>query len=210
MFRSTMGITALSFGLFAAGAPGDAMAHGNGVHRRGQIFVMTNAGDGNSVTAYDRASDGSLSYAGTYATGGLRAPTRPINALGSQSSLVLSEDGKLLFAVNAGSSEVSMFRVGPHGLTLLDVVDSGGDFPIPGEPRRRPDPARGGGWIDARRRRPGHRRAVTVVPRRPGFAALGQHASRSATLTRRGSPPPLRGAGRTRPLAPESPAGTRR
>jgi 6-phosphogluconolactonase (cycloisomerase 2 family) len=130
MFRSTMSITALSFALFAAGAPGDAMAHGSGVHRHGQIFVMTNAGDGNSVMAYDRATDGSLSYAGTYATGGLGAPTRPINALGSQGSLVLSEDGKLLFAVNAGSSEVSMFRVGPHGLTLLDVVDSGGDFPV--------------------------------------------------------------------------------
>ncbi len=63
--------------------------------------------------AYDRAADGSLSYAGTYATGGLGAPTRPINALGSQGSLVLSDDGKLLFAVNAGSSEVSMFARRP-------------------------------------------------------------------------------------------------
>ncbi|WP_437995738.1 3-carboxymuconate cyclase [Sorangium sp. So ce185] len=130
MFRSTMNITALSLGIFAASAPGDAMAHGAGVHRHGQVFVMTNAGDGNAVVAYDRAADGSLAYARTYATGGLGAPSRPINPLGSQGSLVLSEDGKLLFAVNAGSNEVSMFRVGPHGLTLLDVVDSGGDFPV--------------------------------------------------------------------------------
>ncbi|KYG05870.1 3-carboxymuconate cyclase [Sorangium cellulosum] len=130
MFRSTMSITALSLGIFAASAPGDAMAHRAGVHRHGQVFVMTNAGDGNAVVAYDRDADGSLAYAGTYATGGLGAPSRPINPLGSQGSLVLSEDGKLLFAVNAGSNEVSMFRVGPHGLTLLDVVDSGGDFPV--------------------------------------------------------------------------------
>lgn len=130
MLRSMMSITALCLGIFAASAPGDAMARGPGGHPHGQVFVMTNAGDGNSVVAYDRAADGSLSYAGTYPTGGLGAPTRPINALGSQGSLVLSEDGKLLFAVNAGSDEVSMFRVGQRGLTLLDVVDSGGDFPV--------------------------------------------------------------------------------
>ncbi|MGK3987495.1 3-carboxymuconate cyclase [Sorangium sp. So ce136] len=136
MFRSTMSITALSLGIFAASAPGDALAHGAhgahgpGGHRHGQVFVMTNAEDGNAVAAYDRAADGSLSYAGTYATGGLGAPTRPVNALGSQGSLVLSDDGELLFAVNAGSNEVSMFRVGPRGLTLLDVIDSGGDFPV--------------------------------------------------------------------------------
>ncbi|WP_437313476.1 beta-propeller fold lactonase family protein [Sorangium sp. So ce385] len=34
--------------------------------------------------------------------------------------------------MNAGSDEVSTFRVRPHGLTLLDVVDSGGDFPVSG------------------------------------------------------------------------------
>jgi 6-phosphogluconolactonase len=129
MFRKMMSITALSFGLLAATAPGDAMAHDGGEHGQSDVFVMTNAADGNAVVAYDRAEDGSLSYAGTFATGGLGAPTRPINPLGSQGSLVLGENGRFLFAVNAGSNEISMFRVDRDGLTLVDVVDSGGDFP---------------------------------------------------------------------------------
>lgn len=129
MFCKTMSITALSFGFFAAIASGDAMASGGGADRQSNVFVMTNAADGNAVVAYDRAEDGSLSYAGTFATGGLGAPTRPVNPLGSQGSLVLSGNGKFLFAVNAGSNEISMFRVGHDGLTLADVVDSGGDFP---------------------------------------------------------------------------------
>ncbi|XXX72880.1 hypothetical protein WMF30_35050 [Sorangium sp. So ce134] len=49
MFRSTMSITALSLGFCAASVSGDAMAHGHGVHRHGQVFVMTNAADSNAV-----------------------------------------------------------------------------------------------------------------------------------------------------------------
>jgi len=44
--------------------------------------------------------------------------------------VILSENGRRLFAVNAGSNQVSVFAVRRDGLDLLDVVDSGGEMPI--------------------------------------------------------------------------------
>jgi 6-phosphogluconolactonase (cycloisomerase 2 family) len=42
----------------------------------------------------------------------------------------LSQDSRWLFAVNAGSDEVSIFAVQPQGLVLVDKIASGGDMPI--------------------------------------------------------------------------------
>src|SRR5262249_53477208 len=50
--------------------------------------------------------------------------------LGSQGALVLSEDGSLLFAVDAGSNEISSFAVDGASLRLVGHVSSGGTFPI--------------------------------------------------------------------------------
>jgi len=50
--------------------------------------------------------------------------------LTSQNSLVLSADGRLLFAVNAGSNSVSVFATSGDDLTLLNTVPSGGVFPV--------------------------------------------------------------------------------
>jgi 6-phosphogluconolactonase (cycloisomerase 2 family) len=44
--------------------------------------------------------------------------------------LILSEGNQFLFAVNAGSNQISVLRVGSDGLNLVDVVDSGGVRPI--------------------------------------------------------------------------------
>jgi 6-phosphogluconolactonase (cycloisomerase 2 family) len=52
-----------------------------------------------------------------------------VDPLGSQGSLVLSRDGRWLLAVNAGSDEISAFRVTPDGVMLTDTVSSGGVFP---------------------------------------------------------------------------------
>ena len=43
--------------------------HGNG-HGGSVVWVQTNEMSGNHIVVYDRASDGTLSQAGTYATGG--------------------------------------------------------------------------------------------------------------------------------------------
>jgi 6-phosphogluconolactonase (cycloisomerase 2 family) len=50
--------------------------------------------------------------------------------LGSQEAVALSENGRWLFVVNAGSNQVSVFLVRRNGLKLTDVVDSGGIMPI--------------------------------------------------------------------------------
>ena len=61
-----------------------------------------------------------------YPTGGLGQRV----GLGSQGAVAISKDGRWLFAVNAGSNEVSVFRVKPQGLELADTVSSQGQLPI--------------------------------------------------------------------------------
>jgi 6-phosphogluconolactonase len=50
--------------------------------------------------------------------------------LASQGALILGHGNQFLFAVNAGSNQISVLRVGIPDLTLVDVVDSGGIRPI--------------------------------------------------------------------------------
>jgi len=50
--------------------------------------------------------------------------------LGSQGALVLSDNGRWLFAVNAGSNEVSVIAADGNNLHLTDTVASGGEKPI--------------------------------------------------------------------------------
>lgn len=93
----------------------------------GQVFTMSNAPAGNSVLVFDRAADGSLTSAGSYPTGGLGTG----GGLGNQGGVTLDESGKTLLVVNAGSNELSAFRVrGDGSLELTDKVPSGGVLPI--------------------------------------------------------------------------------
>jgi 6-phosphogluconolactonase len=99
----------------------------------GAVYIMSNAADGNVVMAYTRYSDGSLVFSGSYPTGGLGSGvgvTVPPDPLGSQNALLLSPDGKWLFAANAGSDDVSVFKVLPNGLKRTDRAGSGGDYPV--------------------------------------------------------------------------------
>lgn len=96
----------------------------------GAVFTQTNGAAGNAVVAFSRAGDGSLTLAGTFATGGngIGGTTDP---LASQYSLLLDgQDAKLLFVVNAGSNTISTFRVDGARLTLAGVTASGGTLPI--------------------------------------------------------------------------------
>ena len=97
---------------FAAGSPGG-------------VYVLTNQTSGNAVAMYNRAADGTLTLTGTVSTGGLGTGA----GLGSQGALALSDDGRWLFAVNAGSNQVSVFEVRSDGLVLTDTVPSGGNRP---------------------------------------------------------------------------------
>src|SRR5262245_53066852 len=72
---------------------------------RGALFVMTNEPSGNSILIFRILGNGRLMPAGSAATGGLGNGTT-VDALQSQGGLVAS--GNLLFAVNAGSDEISV------------------------------------------------------------------------------------------------------
>ncbi len=92
----------------------------------GAVYALTNQASGNAVAIFDRGADGSLSWSSNVATGGTGAGS----GLGSQGALALSDDGRWLFAVNAGSNDVSAFQVTASGLSLTSRVSSGGARPI--------------------------------------------------------------------------------
>jgi len=87
---------------------------------------MTNAAGGNAVMAFLRATDGSLTVANTYPTGGLGLGA----GLGNQGGVALSDDGRWLFAVNAGSNELTVFSVTKAGLQRVQTVYSEGVRPV--------------------------------------------------------------------------------
>ena len=91
----------------------------------GAVYALTNSPGGNAVVVYDRHADGSLAPAGSYPTGGNGSGA----GLGSQGAVVVSDDQRLLFAVNAGSNSVSSFRIRPDGLELVDTAPSEGTLP---------------------------------------------------------------------------------
>ena len=94
----------------------------------GAVFTMTNSASGNHIIAYNRLSDGALVRSGSFATRGLGSGVN----LGSQGSVILSQDGNWLFVVNAGSNTISEFQVSlnPVKLTFVDKVSSWGIYPI--------------------------------------------------------------------------------
>ena len=113
--------------LAAAAAP--AFSSGGASHA---VFAATDNTSGNQVVAYHRASDGTLSPAGTYATGGLGGVLAGsvVDHLASQGSLSYDPGHALLYAVNAGSDTVSVFAVNGDRLALRQVLSSGGSFPV--------------------------------------------------------------------------------
>jgi 6-phosphogluconolactonase len=98
----------------------------------GAVYTMTNQATGNSVIVFHRASDGTLTLAGSFPTGGTGIGTGslPPDPLGSQGAVVLNLSNRLLFAVNAGSNQISAFAVDGDRLNLLNTISSGGTLPI--------------------------------------------------------------------------------
>lgn len=124
--HSLMKRAVLAAAAAAAGAISITAAGASASGPVGNVYTLTNQSSGNAVAVFDRQADGSLTAAGTVPTGGLGSG----NGLGSQGAVTLSEDGEFLFAVNAGSDDISSFAIHGGGLTLIDTVASGGDRPI--------------------------------------------------------------------------------
>ena len=97
----------------------------NAMASDGVLYTQTNDPSGNSVQRFDRAADGSLTPAGTFATGGAGLATLG----GRQGAVELSDNGRYLYAVNAGSDTVSIFRAGHRRTRLIDTVSSRGTAP---------------------------------------------------------------------------------
>jgi hypothetical protein len=92
------------------GAAFPTLASGQSKDVAGAVFVMTNAADKNEVIALERTANGTLADSVSYDThgrgsGGITYP------LESQGSLTLSHDHSLLFGVNAGSGNITVFCV---------------------------------------------------------------------------------------------------
>jgi 6-phosphogluconolactonase (cycloisomerase 2 family) len=94
----------------------------------GAVFLMTNSNTGNEILQFARNTDGSLAPAGRTSTGG-NGTGGTTDPLGSQNSLLLTQDASFLLAVNAASGTISSFKVHGANLTPKDVESSGGGFP---------------------------------------------------------------------------------
>src|SRR5215471_12406832 len=85
----------------------------------GAVYAMTNAAGGNSILIFARAANGTLTSAGSAATGG----TGKGAGLGSQGALVVTNDQRWLLAVNAGTTL-------PCSRSLLKGFSGGASRPL--------------------------------------------------------------------------------
>jgi hypothetical protein len=113
------------------GAPALAHAAAPTAGANHAVFVQTDDPAGNSIAAFIRHDDGTLTYDATYQTGGKggRAAGAVVDPLASQAGLAYDAGHGLLLAPNAGSETVSVFGVSGKSLRLNQVVASGGPFP---------------------------------------------------------------------------------
>jgi len=92
----------------------------------GAVYTMSNAPTVNAVIVFDRASNGMLTPAGSFPTGG----TGTGGGLGNQNGLVLHQNERWLYAVNAGSNDITVFAVEHNGLSFIDRIATGGVQPV--------------------------------------------------------------------------------
>jgi 6-phosphogluconolactonase len=100
----------------------------------GAVYTETNNPSGNSVVVFNRLANGKLKKRQSVGTGG-KGSTQSVGCgtgcplLDSQTAVVVSKNGKFVFAVNAGSDTVTSFRETVSGLKRVNQVSSGGNMP---------------------------------------------------------------------------------
>jgi len=97
----------------------------------GHVYVNDNTAGSNTIAAFDRHADGTLTPidGSPFVAGGAGTGT----VLGSQGALQVTADGRYLVAVDLGSSQISVLRIRPGGSlrAVEDIpVSSGGIEPI--------------------------------------------------------------------------------
>lgn len=95
----------------------------------GHVYVNNNSAGENTVAAFDRHADGSLTaIAGSPFPAGGAGTGSP---LGSAGAIQFSSNGRYVLAVDAASNEISVLRVKPDGsLDLVETDDSNGTTPV--------------------------------------------------------------------------------
>jgi len=97
------------------------------------VYTMSNDPAGNSVIVYRRSANGTITQTGSVATGGLGAASEPpfgFPIVDSAGAMNLTQDGRLLFVVNAGDNSISSFQITASGPKLVSHVPSQGTLPI--------------------------------------------------------------------------------
>lgn len=97
----------------------------------GHVYVDDNTAGVNTIGAFDRHADGTLTPepGSPFAAGGAGTGA----GLASQGALQLSADGRFLLAVDAGTNQISVLRIRPDGSLRLvrhGVISSGGVLPV--------------------------------------------------------------------------------
>ena len=111
--------------------PVSASASAQGSPVVGHVYVNDNTAGRNTIGAFDRHADGTLTPepGSPFTAGGAGTGA----GLASQGALQISPDGRFLIAVDAGSNQVSVLRIGPGGSLRLvrdGVISSGGVLPV--------------------------------------------------------------------------------
>src|ERR1700678_965670 len=123
----------VALSLLAAGAvlaaPAVASASSLPSPVTGHVYLDDNTAGSNTIAAFDRHADGSLTPlpGSPFAAGGGGTGA----GLAAEVAVQIADGGRFLLAVDAGSNQVSVLRIQPDGsLRLASVVSSGGVLPV--------------------------------------------------------------------------------
>src|SRR5215467_9883276 len=95
----------------------------------GHVYVLNNNLVGpNSITVFVRAGDGRLTQQGVVPIGGLGSLAA--FADGTEGSVIRTPDGTRLFAVDAGSNQISVIDAHGGQLSPTGIFSSGGAGPV--------------------------------------------------------------------------------
>jgi hypothetical protein len=130
----SLGSGALLLGLAAATAvavPASASVSAGGSPVTGHVYVNDNTAGSNTIGAFDRHADGTLTPepGSPFPAGGAGAGA----GLASQGAIQFAAGGRFVLAVDAGSNQISVLRVNRNGsLSPVPggVVSSGGATPV--------------------------------------------------------------------------------
>ena len=127
---AVLGIVAAATAV-AAAVPAAASASAQASPVVGHVYVNDNTAGTNTIGAFDRHADGTLTpeTGSPFAAGGAGTGA----GLASQGALQISPDGRFLIAADAGSNQISVLRIRGNGSLKLahdGVVSSGGVLPV--------------------------------------------------------------------------------